>query len=39
VKESLKNAIHQQRIELAGLLSSPLAMLAEKCAWVWGKRE
>jgi hypothetical protein len=39
VKESLKNAIHQQRIELAGLLSAPLAVLAEKCAWVWGRRE
>jgi hypothetical protein len=39
MKQDLKNAIHQQRKELAALLSAPLAQLAVKCADVWGQRE
>ena len=39
MKETLKNAIHQQRIQLAERLSAPLARLAENCALVWGQRE
>jgi hypothetical protein len=36
---TLKEAIHQQRVALAELLSAPLAQLAERCAKVWGERE
>jgi hypothetical protein len=36
---ALKDAIHQQRVELAELLSTPLARLAERCAAVWGQRD
>jgi len=39
MNEILKNAIHDQRVELAGLLSAPLAELARQCADVWGSRE
>ncbi|MDH3559368.1 MAG: PDC sensor domain-containing protein [Gammaproteobacteria bacterium] len=39
MKETLKDAIHQQRLTLAELLSAPLADLSEKCAAVWGQRE
>jgi hypothetical protein len=39
MNERLKDAIHQQRVELAELLSTPLAKLAGKCAAVWGQRE
>jgi hypothetical protein len=39
MKDTWKDAIHQQRITLAQLLSAPLARLAEKCAAVWGQRE
>jgi hypothetical protein len=35
----LKDAIHRQRVELAELLSAPLARLADRCAAVWGERE
>lgn len=36
---SLKDAIHQQRIELAELLSAPLARIAGSCAQVWDQRK
>jgi hypothetical protein len=39
MNETLKDAIHRQRIVLAELLSAPLAQLAEKCAAVWGQRD
>ena len=39
MKDTWKDAIHQQRIKLAQLLSKPLARLAEACATVWGQRE
>ncbi len=39
MKETLKDAIHRQRLMQADLLSAPLADLAGKCADVWGKRE
>jgi len=39
MKDTWKDAIHQQRIKLAQLLSKPLARLAEECATVWGQRE
>jgi len=37
--EALKDAIHHQRVALAGMLSPPLAELAQQCAKVWGSRE
>jgi hypothetical protein len=39
MKETLKDAIHRQRLMLADILSTPLADLAGKCAAVWGQRE
>ncbi len=39
MQETLKDAIHRQRLMLADLLSAPLAELAESCAAVWGDRE
>ncbi len=39
MNETLKDAIHRQRVELAEMLSAPLAQLAGKCATVWGQRE
>jgi hypothetical protein len=39
IQDKLKQAIHTQRIELARLLSAPLAQLARQCADVWGQRE
>jgi len=39
MKDNLKDAIHQQRVALAELLSAPMARLAEKCAAAWGQRE
>ena len=39
MKKPLKDAIHQQRIQLAELLSTPLARLAGKCAGAWNQRE
>jgi len=39
MKKALKDAIHQQRIQLADLLSAPLSRLAEKCAGAWGERD
>ena len=37
--ETLKDAIHRQRVTLAELLSEPLVQQAGKCAAVWGARE
>jgi hypothetical protein len=37
--ETLKDAIHQQRLSLAELLWAPMKMLAEQCVDVWGQRE
>ena len=39
MNEILKNAIHDQRVALAAILSDPLAKLARQCADVWGSRE
>lgn len=39
MNEILKDAIHHQRVALAGMLSPPLAELAQQCAKVWGSRE
>ncbi len=39
MKDTLKDAIHRQRVALAELLSAPLAELAWKAAAVWGQRE
>ena len=39
MKDTWKDAVHQQRIALAKDLSAPLARLAEKCAAVWGQRD
>ncbi len=39
MNEILKTAIHHQRVALAGMLSPPLAELAQQCANVWGSRE
>lgn len=39
MEKSLKDAIHQQRVQLAGLLSSPLAELAARCTEAWGQRD
>lgn len=39
MNEKLKTAIHHQRVALAGMLSPPLAELAQQCATVWGSRE
>jgi len=39
MEEALRNAIHNQRKQLAELLSAPLALLAVRCAEVWDQRE
>jgi hypothetical protein len=39
MNETLKEAIHKQRVQLAEMLSAPLARLAGECAAVWGQRE
>jgi len=39
MNETLRNAIHHQRVALAEMLSAPLAELARQCADVWGSRE
>lgn len=39
MKETLKDALHQKRINLAEHLSKPLTVLADKCETVWGNRE
>jgi hypothetical protein len=39
MENRLKDAIHQQRAQLAEILSTPLAQLAARCTEVWGHRE
>lgn len=39
MKETWKDAVHQQRVELAQRLSQPLEKLAAKCEPVWDNRE
>ena len=39
MKDTWKDAVHQQRTALAAILQTPLARLAEQCAGVWGQRE
>jgi hypothetical protein len=39
MEKNLKDAIHQQRVQLAELLSAPLAELAARCTEAWGQRE
>ena len=39
MNETLKNAIHEQRVSLAEVLSAPLATLATQCLDVWDSRE
>ena len=39
MKDTWKEAVHNQRIELAKLLSAPLAEIARRCEPVWGQRE
>jgi hypothetical protein len=39
MKDTWKDAVHQQRVALAAILQTPLARLAERCAAVWGQRE
>ncbi len=39
MKDTWKEAVHNQRIALAQLLSEPLATIARRCEMVWGQRE
>jgi hypothetical protein len=39
MKDTLKDAVHRQRVALAELLRAPLKELAGKCAAVWDNRE
>ncbi len=39
MKDPWKEAVHNQRIALAQLLSTPLATIAQRCEPVWGQRE
>jgi len=39
MKDTWKEAVHNQRIALAQLLSEPLANIARRCEMVWGQRE
>jgi hypothetical protein len=39
MKDTWKEAVHNQRIALAQLLSAPLANIASECEKVWGQRE
>jgi hypothetical protein len=39
MKDTLKDAVHRQRVALAELLRAPLEELARKCAAIWGRRE
>ena len=39
MKDTWKEAVHNQRIELAQMLSEPLAHTAGRCVSVWGQRE
>ncbi len=39
MKDTWKEAVHNQRIALAQILSTPLATIARRCEPVWGQRE
>ena len=39
MKDTWKEAVHNQRIALAQILSTPLANIAKRCEEVWGQRE
>ncbi|UCB55470.1 MAG: PDC sensor domain-containing protein [Thiotrichales bacterium] len=39
MKDTWKEAVHNQRIALAQILSTPLANVANRCEPVWGQRE
>ena len=39
MKDTWKEAVHNQRIALAQILSTPLANIANRCEPVWGQRE
>ena len=39
MKDTWKEAVHNQRVALAQLLSNPLATIAARCEPVWGQRE
>ena len=39
MKDTWKEALHNQRIALAQMLSDPLARIARRCEPVWGQRE
>ncbi len=39
MKDTWKEAVHNQRIALAQILSAPLANIAKRCEEVWGQRE
>ena len=39
MKDTWKEAVHNQRIALAQLLSEPLAHIAQRCEPVWGQRD
>jgi hypothetical protein len=39
MEPSWKDSIFRQREELARMLREPIALLADKCAPVWGDRE
>jgi len=39
MKDTWKEAVHNQRVALAQTLSAPLACIAQRCEMVWGQRE
>lgn len=39
MKDTWKEAVHNQRVALAQILSAPLACIAQRCEMVWGQRE
>ncbi len=39
MKDTWKEAVHNQRVALAQILSAPLACIAQRCEMVWGQRK
>jgi hypothetical protein len=39
MKDTWKEAVHNQRIALAQILSAPLERIAKRCEMIWGQRE
>ena len=39
MKDTWKEAVHNQRVALAQILSEPLSRIAQRCEMVWGQRE